>query len=105
MGYRGLSHDPIPNAILNTYFASVGQKLASNIPPGKKKKIKNNNNNNKIKTKKTKTKKKHFTDCLPITGYNGSFEFKLVHASKIECEMKLTPTIKHVDYTPAQRAY
>ena len=36
LGYRGLSHDPIANAILNTYFASVGKKRASKIPPGKK---------------------------------------------------------------------
>ena len=50
-----LSHDSLEQTnILNSHFASIGQKFASGIPSGKKK----------------------VTDYLPRTGYSGSFVFQ-----------------------------
>ena len=58
-----LSHDSREHSnILNTHFATIGQKLASKIPASKK----------------------QFTDYLPITGYGGSFVFEPIHPSEIE---------------------
>ena len=54
-----ISHDPLVNAnILNSHFASAGNRLASELP-----------NSNR-----------HFSDYLPRTTYSGSFVFETVAA-------------------------
>ena len=61
-----ISHAPLVNAnILNSHFASVGNRLASELP-----------NSNR-----------HFSDYLPRTTYSGSFVFETVLPSEIELEI------------------
>ena len=61
-----ISHDPLVNAnILNSYFASVGNRLASELP----------------------NSSRHFSDYLPRTTYSGSFVFETVLPSEIELEI------------------
>ena len=68
-----ISHDPLVNAnILNSHFASVGNRLASELP-----------NSNR-----------HFSDYLPRTTYSGSFVFKTVLPSEIELEIIMAPSNK-----------
>ena len=70
---QGLSHDPLLNAnILNSHFASVGSRLASELPHSEK----------------------SFFDYLPKTGHTGSFVFDTVRPSEIELEIMLAPTNK-----------
>ena len=74
-----ISHDPLVNAnILNSHFASVGNRLASELP-----------NSNR-----------HFSDYLLRTTYSGSFVFETVLPSEIELEIIMAPhLIKPTDYT------
>ncbi|CAH3175395.1 unnamed protein product, partial [Porites lobata] len=58
--------------ILNSHFASVGNRLASELP-----------NSNR-----------HFSDYLPRTTYSGSFVFKTVLPSEIELEIIMAPSNK-----------
>ena len=68
-----ISLDPLMNAnILNCHFASVGNRLASELP-----------NSNK-----------HFSNYLPRTIYSGSFVFETVLPSEIELEIIMTPSNK-----------
>ena len=68
-----LSHDSLEQTnILNPHFASIGQKLSSDIPSGKKK----------------------ITDYLPITGNSGSFVFESILPAEIELEIMLPPLNK-----------
>ena len=68
-----ISHDPLMNAnILNSHFASVGNRLASELP-----------NSNR-----------HFSNYLPRTTYSGSFVFETVLPSEIELEIIMTPSNK-----------
>ena len=70
---RGISHDPLENAnILNRYFASIGSRLASDLPSGDK----------------------SFRDYLLLNVPSGSFVFDSVFPSEIELEIMLTPTNK-----------
>ena len=66
-----ISHDPLVNAnTLNSHFASVGNRLASELP-----------NSNR-----------HFSDYLPRTTYSGSFVFETVLPSEIELEIIIVPS-------------
>ena len=68
-----ISHDPLVNAnILNSHFASVGNRLASELP-----------NSNR-----------HFSNYLPRTTYSGSFVFETVLPSEIELEIIMAPSNK-----------
>ena len=68
-----ISHDPLMNAnIPNSPFASVGNRLDSELP-----------NSNK-----------HFSNYLPRTIYSGSFVFETVLPSEIELEVIMTPSNK-----------
>lgn len=68
-----ISHDPLVNAnILNSHFASAGNRLASELP-----------NSNR-----------HFSDYLPRTTYSGSFVFETVLPSEIELEIIMAPSNK-----------
>ena len=68
-----ISHDPLVSAnILNSHFASVGNRLASELP-----------NSNE-----------HFSDYLPRTTYSGSFVFESVLPSEIELEIIMAPSNK-----------
>ena len=68
-----ISHDPLVNAnILNPHFASVGNRLASELP-----------NSNR-----------HFSYYLPRTTYSGSFVFETVLPSEIELEIIMAPSNK-----------
>ena len=70
---RGISHDPLENAnILNHYFASIGSRLASDLP----------------------SSDKSFRDYLLLNVPSGSFVFDAVFPSEIELEIMLTPTNK-----------
>ena len=70
---RKLSHNPYEHTnILNSHFASIGKKLASNIPPGNK----------------------HFSDYLPTIAYSDSFLFEPVLSSEVELEIMLAPSGK-----------
>ena len=67
------SHDPLVNAnILNSHFASVGNRLASELP-----------NSNR-----------HFSNYLPRTTYSGSFVFETVLPSEIELEITMAQSNK-----------
>ena len=60
---QGLSHDPLLNAnILNSHFASVGKRLASQLPHPRK----------------------SYLDYLPNTGLSHSFVFEPVLPTEIE---------------------
>ena len=68
-----ISHDPLVNAnILNSHFASVGNRLASELP-----------NSNR-----------HFSNYLPRTTNSGSFVFETVLPSEIELEIIMAPSNK-----------
>ena len=68
---RKLSHNPYEHTnILNSHFASIGKKLASNIPP----------------------RNKHFSDYLPTIAYSDSFLFEPVLSSEVELEIMLAPS-------------
>ena len=68
-----ISHDPLVNAnILNSHFASVGNRLASELL-----------NSNR-----------HFSNYLPRTTYSGSFVFETVLPSEIELEIIMAPSNK-----------
>ena len=68
-----ISHDPLVNAnILNSHFASVGNRLASELP----------------------NSSRHFSDYLPRTTYSGSFVFETVLPSEIELEIIMAASNK-----------
>ena len=68
-----ISHDPLMNAnILNSHFASVVNRLASELP-----------NSNR-----------HFSNYLPRTTYSGSLVFETVLPPEIELEIIMTPSNK-----------
>ena len=68
-----ISDDPLVNAnILNSHFASVGNRLASELP-----------NSNR-----------HFSNYLPRTTYSGSFVFETVLPSEIKLEIIMAPSNK-----------
>lgn len=70
---QGISHDPLENAnILNRHFASIGNRLASDLP----------------------SSDKSFRDYLPLNVPSCSFVFDTVLSSEIELEIMLTPTNK-----------
>ena len=70
---QGISHDPLENTnILNRYFASIGNRLASDQP----------------------SSDKSFRDYLPLNVPSYSFVFDSVLPSGIELEIMLTPTNK-----------
>ena len=70
---QGISHDPLENAnILNRHFASIGNRLASDLP----------------------SSDKSFRDYLPLNVPSCSFVFDSVLPSEIELEIMLTPTNK-----------
>ena len=70
---QGLSHDPLLNAnILNSHFASVGKRLASQLPHPRK----------------------SYLDYLPNTGLSHSFVFEPVLPTEIETEIMLMPINK-----------
>ena len=70
---QGISHDPIENAnILNRHFASIGNRLASDLP----------------------SSDKSFRDYLPPNVPSCSFVFDSVLPSEIELEIMLTPANK-----------
>ena len=70
---QGISHDPLENAnILNRHFASIGNRLASDLP----------------------SSDKSFCDYLPLNVPSCSFVFDSVLPSEIELEIMLTPSKK-----------
>ena len=70
---QGISHDPLENAnILNRHFASIGNRLASDLS----------------------SSDKSFRDYLPLNVPSCSFVFDSVLPSEIELEIMLTPTNK-----------
>ena len=70
---QGISHDPLENAnILNRNFASIGYRLASDLP----------------------SSDKSFRDYLPLNVPSCSFVFDSVFPSEIELEIMLTPINK-----------
>ena len=70
---QGISHDPLENAnILNRHFASIGSRLASDLP----------------------SSVKSFRDYLPLNVPSCSFVFDSVLPSDIEFEIMLTPINK-----------
>ena len=70
---QGISHDPLENAnILNRHFASIGNRLASDLP----------------------SSDKSFRDYLPLNVPSCSFVFDSVIPSEIELEIMLTPINK-----------
>ena len=72
---QGISHDPLENAnILNRHFASIGNRLASDLP----------------------SSDKSFCDYLPLNVPSCSFVFDSVIPSEIELEIMLTPLNAHV---------
>ena len=70
---QGISRDPLENVnILNLHFASIGNRLVSDLP----------------------SSDKSFRDYLPLNVPSCSFVFDPVFSSEIELEIMLTPTNK-----------
>ena len=70
---RGISHDPLQNAkILNRHFASIGNRLASDVP----------------------SSVKSLRDYFPLNVPSGSLVFDFVLPSEIGFEIMLMPTNK-----------
>ena len=72
---QGISHDPLENVnihVLNRHFASIGNRLASDLPGSDK----------------------SFQDYLPLNVPSCSFVFDPVLPSEIGLEIMLTPTNK-----------